>query len=116
MVAGPTVRVRLSVSGCLCPTPHAGVGGREHRGPARGGESGLSVSVTQHRPPLPPASFIKKPPRCGRRLPKRDTVSPAQPHWHGIGSVPPHRTGSLPWGPQNSPWCCDTSAGGPPRM
>ena len=56
------------MSGCPCPgvrvRPRAlGWAAVSIVAPARGGESGLSVSVSQRWPPLPPASFIKQPPR-----------------------------------------------------
>lgn len=79
VVAAAAVRVQPRVS---LSSPHAGVGGRD---PARGGDSGLSEPES-HRPPLPPASFTKTPPR----LPERDIVSPARPRWHRTGSSHTH--------------------------
>lgn len=79
VVAAAAVRVQPRVT---LSSPHAGVGGRD---PARGGDSGLSEPES-HRPPLPPASFTKTPPR----LPERDIVSPARPRWHRTGSSHTH--------------------------
>lgn len=56
-----------------------GTGGAVQRGPARGGDSGLSVSVTQRWPPLPPASFIKSRPAAagaGRGVPGMGSLQP----------------------------------------
>lgn len=75
--------------------------GRQQHGPARGGDSGLSVSVTQRRPPLPPASFIKTRPaaaRAGRGVPG-----------HGPAGVGRGHCNRVPFPPLKS-WCCD--AGG----